>query len=104
MRLSTALFAVPLLMVSPVSAGSPEQGLEKTKEYGCRNCHGKDGQGIMPMYPNLAGQKAAYLEQQLKAFRAGDRRAAQMSIIARDLSDEDIADLSAYYASLKPCQ
>ena len=104
MRVSAALLALPLLAGSPALAGSVEQGLDKTKEYGCQTCHGKDGEGIMPMYPNLAGQKAVYMEQQLKAFRSGRRQAQQMSIIAEQLSDQDIADLAAYYASLKPCQ
>ncbi|MBK1669050.1 hypothetical protein CKO28_13510 [Rhodovibrio sodomensis] len=104
MRVSAALLTGLLLAGPPALAGSVEQGLEKTKELGCRTCHGKDGQGIMPIYPNLAGQKAAYLEQQLKAFRSGRRPAAQMSIVAKDLSNQDISDLAAYYASLKPCQ
>jgi cytochrome c553 len=103
MRLSAALFACLALAASPVLAGSVEKGLEKTKTRGCRTCHGKDGQGTTPVYPNLAGQKAAYMEQQLKAFRSGKRQAPQMSIVAKNLSDQDIADLAAYYASLEPC-
>ena len=104
MRVSLALLAGLLLAGSPALAGSVGQGKDKTKEYGCRTCHGKDGQGTMPIYPNLAGQKEAYLEQQLKNFRSGRRQAQQMSIVAQDLSDQDIADLAAYYASLKPCR
>jgi cytochrome c553 len=93
-----------LLAAQPALAGSVEDGETKSREHGCRTCHGKDGEGTMPIYPNLAGQKQAYLEQQLKNFRSGRRQAQQMSIVAQDLSDQDIADLAAYYASLKPCR
>ena len=52
------------------------------------------------MWPNLAGQKAAYLEKQLKDFRADVRKDPMMGMMAKPLSDEDIANLSAYFASL----
>ena len=66
----------------------------------CQVCHGLDGIGTMPMFPNLAGQKALYLEQQLKAFRDGSRQSEVMAIVIRDLSDQDIENLAAYYESL----
>lgn len=68
----------------------------------CGQCHGKDGIAIIPIYPNLAGQKQAYMELQLKAFRKGERINAAMTPHARKLSDQDIVDLSAYYASMNP--
>lgn len=86
-----------------VMAGDAQAGAAKIKSKGCITCHGRDGQGTMPLYPNLAGQSEPYLEQQLKAFRSGARRGQQMSIIAKPLSDADIADLAAYYAGLDPC-
>lgn len=88
---------------APASAGSVEAGKAKVRSQGCVTCHGVDGQGTDPLYPNLAGQSEIYLEQQLKAFRSGRRRAPQMSIIAEGLSEADIADLAAYYASLSAC-
>ncbi|MGZ3218134.1 c-type cytochrome [Paracoccus sp. T5] len=67
----------------------------------CRVCHGLDGVGTNPMIPNIGGQSPEYLSKQLQEFRAGRREDPQMSIIARDLSNEDIAALAAWYASIK---
>lgn len=64
---------------------------------GCVACHGADGIGKAPQYPNLQGQKAAYLEKQLKAFRSGERKDSNMNALARPLSDADIANLAAYF-------
>lgn len=66
----------------------------------CRVCHGLDGVGTNPMIPNIGGQSPEYLSKQLQDFRAGRREDPQMSIIARDLGDEDIAALAAWYASV----
>ncbi len=57
---------------------------------------------MIPMYPNLAGQKEQYLVLQIKAFRDGERKNMVMSAMASGLSDTDIINLSAYYASLDP--
>jgi cytochrome c553 len=66
----------------------------------CQACHGKDGIGLTPQTPNLAGQKQLYLSNQLIAYRSGTRKNNIMSPLAKPLSDEDIANLAAYYASL----
>jgi cytochrome c553 len=66
----------------------------------CVACHGADGIGKAPQYPNLAGQKAAYLEKQLKAFRSGERKDSDMNALAAPLSDEDIVKLAAYFENL----
>jgi len=72
----------------------------------CASCHGQDGNSISPAFPRLAGQKAAYIEAQLKAFRdrtRGDPMAqAYMWGMASQLSDDMITKLAAYYASRKP--
>ena len=81
-------------------AGNVEAGAAKAKP--CRTCHGRDGIGTMPHFPNLAGQKGLYMTQQLQAYRSGARVSEIMGIIAKPLSDEDIADLTAYYESLPP--
>ena len=63
-----------------------------------------EGIAIMPVYPNLAGQNAEYLVSALKAYRDKQRQggmAAIMQMQANNLSDEDIANLAAYYSSLK---
>jgi cytochrome c553 len=66
----------------------------------CQACHGKDGIGITPQTPNLAGQKELYLSNQLVAYRSGTRKNSIMSPLAQPLSDEEIANLAAYFASL----
>ena len=85
--------------VCPASAGDPEAGRDKAAQ--CRTCHGIDGIGRMPNVPNLAGQSEMYLEKQLRAFRSGERQAPQMSVIAAGLSDADIVNLAAWYASIE---
>ena len=80
-------------------AGDPVAG--KAKSMTCAGCHGVNGISSNGMWPNLAGQKEAYLVSQLKMFRDGKRNNAMMTAMAKGLSDADIANLSAYYAGLK---
>ena len=88
-----------LLLAGPVlAAGDPEAG--KAKSATCVACHGADGISPNPLWPNLAGQKDQYLIKQMKAFRDGDRKDPVMAPMAAGLSDEDIANLAAYYAGL----
>ena len=65
----------------------------------CRTCHGLDGTAVMPVAPNIAGEPAAYLAAQLKAFRCGARKQEMMSVVAAGLSDRQIADVAAWYAA-----
>lgn len=73
----------------------------KAKAAACAGCHGANGTSMVPTYPNLAGQKAAYTAKQLKAFRDGSRVDPTMNAMAKPLSDADIDNLAAYYESLK---
>lgn len=73
----------------------------KEKAQSCAVCHGVNGIAQMPNAPNLAGQPAPYLVDQLQNFRSGKRNHEVMTVIAKPLSDHDIADLAAWYASLK---
>ena len=73
----------------------------KAKAAMCAACHGANGISAIPMYPNLAGQKEQYLLKQLKDFKSGTRKDPVMAPMAMPLSDADMANLSAYYASLK---
>lgn len=68
----------------------------------CLPCHGRDGIGTAPLTPNLSGQKSLYMVKQLKAFKSGERRHSQMSLIAESLSDDDMEALSAWYEAQKP--
>ena len=62
-------------------------------------CHGTDGIGILPEYPNLTGQHADYLEESLRAYRSGQRKNAVMAGMTAALTDEDIEELARYYAA-----
>ena len=73
----------------------------KAKAAGCAGCHGAAGISANPMWPNLAGQKEAYTVKQLKAFKDGSRKDPMMGPMAKPLNDTDIANLAAYYSSLK---
>ncbi len=98
LALPGAILAATVL-ASPVTfAGDAEAG--KQKAVTCQACHGADGLGTNPMYPILAGQYEDYLVHALKAYRDGSRKNAIMAGLAAPLSDEDIKDLAAYYASL----
>jgi cytochrome c553 len=72
----------------------------KQKSLGCQACHGAAGIGVSADIPNLAGQKSAYLQTQLTAFRSGDRKHDLMSAVAALLDDADVENLAAYWSSL----
>jgi cytochrome c553 len=80
--------------------GDAERG--KTRAAACAACHGADGNGMagMDAYPKLAGQVSGYIAKQLKAFKDGSRKDPIMAGMAAPLSDQDMADLDAFYASL----
>ncbi len=84
--------------VSDASAADIEQG--KAKAAVCVACHGVKGISPNPQWPNLAGQQDQYLILALKAYRDGGRNNPIMSPLAKNLSDADIENLAAYYASL----
>ena len=74
------------------------KSLAKTK---CQICHGLDGVARIPIAPHLAGESQIYLQVQLKAFRSGKRQHEMMNIVAKDLSDDDITNLAAWYSAIK---
>ena len=67
----------------------------------CGACHGADGMAKNPEAANLAGQDAGYLSRQLIAFRGGERKNETMSLLAKTLTDQQIADVSAYYSAIE---
>jgi cytochrome c553 len=87
-----------LAIGSAQAAGDPAAG--KTKAAGCAACHGANGQGIPPN-PALAGKSEAELLQALQDFKSGKRSNAVMKAMTAALSEQDMANLAAYYASLK---
>ena len=103
-RLGTgAAWLIGLLLLSgalaPAHAADAAAGRDKARQ--CQTCHGLDGVGKMPDVANIGGESVIYLTKQLQDFRSGALQHEQMSIIASGLSDEDIADLVAYYASIE---
>jgi cytochrome c553 len=78
--------------------GSAEAG--KAKALTCTACHGPEGNSANPLWPNIAGQNAPYILQQLKAFKDGTRMDPLMSSQAMLLSVDDMADLAVYFESL----
>ena len=95
-RIAALLAAAALASVA--QAADLEQG--KTRSLACQACHGSSGVGTAADIPNLAGQKSAYLQAQLVAFRAGERKHDLMNPIAKQLSDADIENLAAFWSSL----
>ncbi len=67
----------------------------------CRTCHGLDGYAQIPIAPHIGGEPGSYIRAQLAAFRDGNREHEMMSIVARSLTDQQIADLAAWYSGHK---
>lgn len=97
-----SLFVLATSFAPGVFAADAAAG--KTKSAACAGCHGVDGKALLPEYPNLAGQGAKYLTKQLQDYKSGARENAIMAGMAAALSDEDIADIAAYYESLPLAQ
>ncbi len=95
----TAIIATILRLTSGCSAEA-DIAAGQQRALSCQACHGVDGISLSPQTPNLAGQKALYLSNQLLAYRSGSRKNTLMSPLAQPLTDQDIANLAAYYASL----
>ncbi|HDM8207006.1 TPA: cytochrome c [Vibrio campbellii] len=97
-----AMMALTMLSGQALAAGDVAAGQAKADV--CAACHGADGIAVIPGYPNLKGQNEQYIASSIKAYKAGQRTgglAPVMQAQANLLSDEDIANLAAYYASLK---
>ena len=90
-----------LLVTANVAMAAGDAAAGKAKSATCAGCHGAAGISANPMWPNLAGQKDAYLVKQMKAFRDGKRSDPMMSPMAKPLSDADIDNLAAYFSSMK---
>ena len=98
-KFASVIISCALLGASgAVLAGDVEAG--KAKAASCAGCHGANGVSSNPMWPNLAGQKDGYLVKAMKDYRDGTRNDPMMGPMAKPLTDEDIANLAAYYSSL----
>ncbi len=98
-KLVSAVIVTVAVMASGVAvAGDAAAG--KAKSATCAGCHGAEGVSSNPLWPNLAGQKEAYLAKQIKAFRDGTRTDPMMSPMAKPLTDDDISKLATHFSSL----
>ncbi len=95
-----AAVAALLLAAHPALAADPVAGKKKVAS-ACAVCHGLNGIAKLPEAPHLAGENAKYIIKQLQAFKSGERKSPQMSIVVQGLSDEDMANVAAWFAGLK---
>lgn len=99
--LSLRLAATALVLLGATAGqaqdGSAEAGQSKATT--CGACHGPDGNSVTPEWPNLAGQHERYIVRQLEAYQNGERRDVSMQGFASMLSEQDMQDVAAYYAT-----
>lgn len=106
--LAVAAFAAPavaedfvdLRRIEPVS-GDAAAGAQKAATL-CFACHGADGVSPVPMFPNLAGQRADYLYQELLRYKSGSRPESAMTALVQPIEDADLRNLAVHYGSLTP--
>jgi len=94
LALSLAVLAAPFSQAADVEAGRAKVAVV------CAACHGPAGVSVSESIPNLAAQRAGYIEAQLKALKDGSRKAPIMNAIATQLSPEEMSNVAAYFASL----
>ena len=85
------LVSLPVLALGDAAAGQSKAAV-------CAACHGADGNSVVPNWPKIAGQHSAYLERQVVLIKSGNRPVPEMTGIVASLSDQDIADLAAYFS------
>lgn len=93
--------AVAALGLSLGASAADQNAADKAKTL-CAGCHGPNGISVNPLWPNLAGQKAAYIEKAMRDYKTGQRTDPSMSAIAATVNDSELASLGAYYAALPP--
>ena len=92
-----SLLVIGLALAAPAMAGDAAAG--KALTTACGACHGADGNSLAPNFPKLAGLGEKYLAKQLKDIKSGTRKVPEMTGQLDKLSDEDIANIAAYYSS-----
>ena len=98
-KMKKTLICLSLVFTAFVYAGDIEKG--KTKAAMCTSCHGVDGNSSNPVWPKIAGQHEKYLTRQLELFKSGERKGTVMSGMTAALSQRDMEDISAFFASQK---
>jgi len=83
------------------SAADGDAAAGRRKALQCQTCHGLDGMSKLPEAPHIAGQPVPYLIKSLNDFRQGLRKNEMMDVVAKELTDQDVADLAAYYSAIE---
>lgn len=100
-RGAAAIVAAATLATAAAPAAAQNLAAGRAKAQACAVCHGPMGLAVHPEAPHLAGQPALYLKAQLQHYRNGSRHHEIMNVIAKPLTDAEIDDLAAWYASIK---
>jgi cytochrome c553 len=98
MRIASAL---TFLIFAGASAAAQDIRAGRQIALICQGCHGMDGLSKQPNAPNLAQQPVIYLVKAMNEYRSGTRKDEQMNVAAKDMTDKEIADVSAYYAAIE---
>lgn len=106
MRTTTTPAAGALALAFALAAGSAAAQADdiaagRAKARACTVCHGPLGVAVAPDTPNLAGQPASYLAQQLRAYRSGARRHEVMAVMAKPLLDAEIDQLASWFSAIR---
>jgi len=99
-KVRSLLLLVVISSLPLVSYAAGDAAAGKTKAALCAACHGAEGISPNDLWPNLAGQKQGYLIKQIKAFKDGSRKDPMMSPMVGTLSDDDVANVAAYFSGL----
>ena len=97
--MAAALAASALAGAGAARADDVDAG--RAKAQACAVCHGPNGVSVTPDAPNLAGQPAIYIAAQLRAYRSGARKHEVMAVMAKPLTDDDIAQLAAWFSAIR---
>lgn len=95
------LTTIAILAVASPALAAGDATAGRRKALACQTCHGLDGLSKLPEAPHLAGQPEPYLVKSLDDYRTGARKNDMMSLVAKPLSDQDIADLAAYFSAIE---
>src|SRR5690554_1447474 len=91
-----------LCVLTPFAMAAGDAKAGKSKAAVCAACHAADGNSLVPNFPRIAGQHPSYAVKQLKDIKSGLRAVPEMTPFVMNMSEEDMADIAAYYASQTP--
>ena len=99
--LGVAVACAALFVTTAGDAPAGDAKVGRTKATQCQACHGLDGISKLPEAPHIAGQPEPYIVKSLRAYRHGTRKDEMMSLVAKQLTNQDIEDIAAYYSSIE---